>query len=77
MYSNSDSEIDSVEFLNFLKHNESALNITYSNTVETNLLLRYCPNSFVSKLRKNNDRNIGTSKYRFCVSVSDPCVWTL
>lgn len=40
MYSNSDSKLDSVEFLNFLKHNESALNITYSNTLETNLLLR-------------------------------------
>lgn len=47
MYSNSDSELDSVEFLNFLKHNESALNITYSNTLETNLLLRYSPNSSV------------------------------
>lgn len=47
MYSNSDAELDSVEFLNFLKHNESALNITYSNTLETNLLLRYGPNSSV------------------------------
>lgn len=57
MYSNSDSELDSVEFLNFLKHNESALNITYSHTLETNLLLRYGPNSFVfqSKLEQNND----------------------
>lgn len=65
MYSNSDSELDSVEFLNFLKHNESALNITYSNTLETNLLLRYCPNSsaFSSKLRQNNDRNKRTSRY--------------
>lgn len=47
MYSNSDAELDSAEFLNFLKHNESALNITYSNTLETNLLLRYGPNSSV------------------------------
>lgn len=47
MYSNSDAELDSVEFLNFLKHNDSALNITYSNTLETNLLLRYGPNSSV------------------------------
>lgn len=41
MYSNGDSELDSKEFLNFLKHNESALNLTYSKTLETNLLLRY------------------------------------
>lgn len=78
MYSDSDSELDSVEFLNFLKHNESALNITYSNTLESNLLLRCC------KLRQNGDRN--KSKYVVffgfrCdgrrVSASDPCAWTL
>ncbi|XP_042372069.1 follistatin-related protein 1-like, partial [Plectropomus leopardus] len=38
-YDNGDSELDSKEFLNFLKHNETALNITYSNTLETNMLL--------------------------------------
>lgn len=41
MYDDGDSELDSKEFLNFLKHNETALNLTYSDTLETNLLLRY------------------------------------
>eukprot|EP00064_Thunnus_orientalis_P024673 superscaffoldBa00010964_g24976 len=41
MYDNGDLQLDSKEFLSFLKHNDTALNLTYSNTVETNLLLRF------------------------------------
>lgn len=41
VYDNGDSELDSKEFLSFLKHNESALNLTYSENLETNSLLRY------------------------------------
>lgn len=41
MYDEGDSQLDSTEFLSFLKHNETALNLTYSNTLETNLLLRW------------------------------------
>lgn len=40
-YDDGDSQLDSNEFLRFLKHNETALNITYSDTLQTNLLLRY------------------------------------
>lgn len=40
MYDNGDSELDSKEFLSFLKHNETALNLTYSKSLETNSLLR-------------------------------------
>lgn len=41
MYDNGDSELDSKELLSFLKHNETALNLTYSKNLETNVLLRY------------------------------------
>lgn len=46
MFSNGDSVLDSKEFLNFLRHNESALNLTYSKTLETNSLMRYIPQNY-------------------------------
>uniref|UniRef100_A0A3Q3VZA2 Follistatin-related protein 1 EF-hand domain-containing protein n=1 Tax=Mola mola TaxID=94237 RepID=A0A3Q3VZA2_MOLML len=56
MYDNGDSVLDSKEFLNFLKHNEMALNLTYSKTLETNLLLRFlCVDALLSD--KNADLN--------------------
>lgn len=63
MYSNGDLELDSIEFLNFLKHNESALNITYSDTLETNLLLRYSPITTSTFIKSVNMQSLNCTFY--------------
>ncbi|XP_075899084.1 follistatin-related protein 1-like isoform X2 [Nelusetta ayraudi] len=71
MYSNSDAELDSAEFLNFLKHNESALNITYSNTLETNLLLRsLCVDALIELSDENADWKLSLSEFINCLTPS-------
>lgn len=40
-YDNGDSQLDSTEFLKFLQHNETAINITSYADEENNRLLRW------------------------------------
>ena len=39
-YDNGDSQLDSTEFLKFVQHNETAVNVTSYNNEENNRLLR-------------------------------------
>lgn len=72
-YDNGDSQLDSKEFLGFLKHNETALNLTYSNTVETNLLLR-CELTisyvYMTKQNKKSGYSVNKSSIKFSLSLS-------
>lgn len=71
MYSSNDSELDSVEFLSFLQHNESALNITYSSTLETNLLLRsLCVDALIELSDENADWKLSLSEFVNCLTPS-------
>ncbi|KAM7385256.1 hypothetical protein PAMP_001345 [Pampus punctatissimus] len=68
-YDNGDSQLDSKEFLGFLKHNETALNLTYSNTVETNLLLRsLCVDALIELSDENADWKLSLTEFINCLT---------
>ncbi|XP_037638513.1 follistatin-related protein 1-like isoform X1 [Sebastes umbrosus] len=68
-YDNGDSELDSNEFLNFLKHNETALNLTYSNTLETNMLLRsLCVDALIELSDENADWKLSLKEFINCLT---------
>ncbi|XP_019129681.1 follistatin-related protein 1 [Larimichthys crocea] len=70
-YDNGDSELDSKEFLSFLKHNETALNLTYSNTLETNLLLRsLCVDALIELSDENADWKLSLTEFINCLTPS-------
>ncbi|CAM9235550.1 unnamed protein product [Lampetra planeri] len=69
MYDNGDSQLDSKEFLRFLKHNETALNLTYSNTPETNLLLRsLCVDALIELSDENADWKLSLKEFINCLT---------
>ncbi|CAG6016423.1 unnamed protein product [Menidia menidia] len=55
-YDDGDSQLDSKEFLRFLNHNETAFNLTFPNTPETNPLLRsLCVDALIELSDENAD----------------------
>nr|XP_046257826.1 follistatin-related protein 1-like isoform X2 [Scatophagus argus] len=69
MYDDGDSELDSKEFLKFLKHNETALNLTYSDTPETNLLLRsLCVDALIELSDENADWKLSLTEFTNCLT---------
>ncbi|XP_041645856.1 follistatin-related protein 1-like isoform X2 [Cheilinus undulatus] len=69
MYDDGDSELDSKEFLSFLKHNETALNLTYSNIVETNMLLRsLCVDALIELSDENADWKLSLTEFINCLT---------
>ncbi|XP_020511011.1 follistatin-related protein 1-like [Labrus bergylta] len=69
MYDDGDSELDSKEFLSFLKHNETALNLTYSNTVESNILLRsLCVDALIELSDENADWKLSLTEFVNCLT---------
>uniref|UniRef100_A0A673CQW4 Follistatin-like 1a n=1 Tax=Sphaeramia orbicularis TaxID=375764 RepID=A0A673CQW4_9TELE len=68
-YDNGDSQLDSKEFLNFLKHNEMALNLTYSETEETNLLLKsLCVDALIELSDENADWKLSSAEFINCLT---------
>ncbi|KAM7408323.1 hypothetical protein PAMA_002159 [Pampus argenteus] len=68
-YDNGDSQLDSKEFLGFLKHNDTALNLTYSNTLETNLLLRsLCVDALIELSDENADWKLSLTEFINCLT---------
>ncbi|KAM9365005.1 follistatin-related protein 1-like [Pholidichthys leucotaenia] len=68
-HDNGDSQLDSKELLNFLKHNEMALNITYSSTPETNLLLRsLCVDALIELSDENADWKLSLTEFINCLT---------
>ncbi|CAK6984890.1 follistatin-related protein 1-like, partial [Scomber scombrus] len=69
MYNNGDLQLDSKEFLSFLRHNETALNLTYSNTLETNLLLRsLCVDALIELSDENADWKLSLNEFINCLT---------
>ncbi|KAM9345116.1 follistatin-related protein 1-like [Symphorus nematophorus] len=68
-YDDGDSVLDSKEFLNFLKHNETALNLTFSNTLETNMLLRsLCVDALIELSDENADWKLSLNEFINCLT---------
>ncbi|XP_067368726.1 follistatin-related protein 1-like isoform X2 [Channa argus] len=68
-YDNGDSQLDSREFLGFLKHNEMALNLTYSQTLEINLLLRsLCVDALIALSDENADWKLSLTEFTNCLT---------
>ncbi|XP_061767377.1 follistatin-related protein 1-like isoform X1 [Nerophis ophidion] len=69
MYDNGDSQLDSKEFLSFLQHNETALNLNYSNTLETNTLLRsLCVDALIELSDENADWKLSPTEFINCLT---------
>ncbi|KAL3971744.1 chromodomain-helicase-DNA-binding protein 7 [Sarotherodon galilaeus] len=69
MFDDGDSQLDSNEFLRFLKHNETALNITYSDTLQTNLLLRsLCVDALIELSDENADWKLSLTEFINCLT---------
>ncbi|KAM3606274.1 uncharacterized protein V6R79_013575 [Siganus canaliculatus] len=70
-YDDGDSELDSKEFLSFLKHNDTALNLTFSNTSETNMLLRsLCVDALIELSDENADWKLSLTEFTNCLTPS-------
>ncbi|XP_040034380.2 follistatin-related protein 1 [Gasterosteus aculeatus] len=68
-YDDGDSELDSKEFLSFLKHNETTLNLTYSSTLETNTLLRsLCVDALIELSDENADWKLSLTEFINCLT---------
>eukprot|EP00066_Takifugu_rubripes_P012099 XP_011601365.1 PREDICTED: follistatin-related protein 1-like [Takifugu rubripes] len=68
-YDNGDSELDSKEFLSFLKHNETALHLTYSKNLETNALLRsLCVDALIELSDENADWKLSLQEFVNCLT---------
>ncbi|XP_056147406.1 follistatin-related protein 1-like [Lampris incognitus] len=69
MYDNGDSQLDSKEFMSFLKHNETALNFTHSNYVENDLLLRsLCVDALIELSDENADWKLSFAEFINCLT---------
>ncbi|XP_059215049.1 follistatin-related protein 1-like isoform X2 [Centropristis striata] len=69
MYDSGDSALDSKEFLSFLKHNETALNLTYSHTLGTNSLLRsLCVDALIELSDENADWKLSLTEFINCLT---------
>ncbi|KAI3363462.1 hypothetical protein L3Q82_012073 [Scortum barcoo] len=71
-YDDGDSELDSKEFLRFLKHNETALNLTFSNSLETNMLLyrSLCVDALIELSDENADWKLSLTEFINCLTPS-------
>ncbi|KAM6915812.1 follistatin-related protein 1-like [Xenentodon cancila] len=68
-YDNGDSQLDSKEFLRFLQHNETALNLTYSDSLEMNLLLRsLCADALMELSDENADWKLSLTEFTNCLT---------
>ncbi|XP_054874869.1 follistatin-related protein 1-like [Amphiprion ocellaris] len=68
-YDNGDSQLDSKEFLRFLNHNETSLNLTFSNTLEMNLLLRsLCVDALIELSDENADWKLSLTEFINCLT---------
>ncbi|XP_047207235.1 follistatin-related protein 1-like isoform X3 [Girardinichthys multiradiatus] len=68
-YDDGDSQLDSKEFLRFLNHNESALNLTYSDTEGTNQLLRsFCVDALIELSDENFDWKLSVTEFINCLT---------
>ncbi|KAM9726730.1 follistatin-related protein 1-like [Menidia menidia] len=70
-YDDGDSQLDSKEFLRFLNHNETALNLTFPNTPETNPLLRsLCVDALIELSDENADWKLSFPEFTNCLTPS-------
>ncbi|XP_075993302.1 follistatin-related protein 1-like [Genypterus blacodes] len=68
-YDNGDSQLDSKEFLSFLKHNETALNLTHSHSEENNQLLRsLCVDALIELSDENADWKLSLVEFVNCLT---------
>ncbi|XP_015247877.1 PREDICTED: follistatin-related protein 1-like [Cyprinodon variegatus] len=68
-YDDGDSLLDSKEFLRFLSHNERALKLTYSDSQETNHLLRsLCVDALIELSDENLDWKLSLSEFINCLT---------
>ncbi|XP_055358380.1 follistatin-related protein 1-like isoform X2 [Betta splendens] len=69
IYDDGDSQLDSKEFLRFLIHNETALNLTFSDALETNLLLRsLCVDALIELSDENADWKLSLAEFTNCLT---------
>uniref|UniRef100_A0A3Q3AGD0 Follistatin-related protein 1 n=1 Tax=Kryptolebias marmoratus TaxID=37003 RepID=A0A3Q3AGD0_KRYMA len=67
-YNNGDSQLDLKEFLLFLKHNET-LNLTFSDSVEMDLLLRsLCVDALIELSDENGDWKLSLNEFINCLT---------
>ncbi|XP_041865482.1 follistatin-related protein 1-like [Melanotaenia boesemani] len=68
-YDNGDYQLDSKEFLRFLKHNDTALNLTFSDSLETNQLLRsLCVDALIELSDENADWKLSLTEFINCLT---------
>uniref|UniRef100_A0A667XPY4 Follistatin like 1 n=1 Tax=Myripristis murdjan TaxID=586833 RepID=A0A667XPY4_9TELE len=68
-YDNGDSRLDSKEFLRFLQHNETSLNLTHSSNQENNLLLRsLCVDALIELSDENADWKLSLTEFINCLT---------
>ncbi|XP_014006707.2 follistatin-related protein 1 [Salmo salar] len=66
-YDNGDSQLDSTEFLKFLQHNETAINITSYADEENNRLLRsLCVDALIKLSDENTDWKLSFDEFLNC-----------
>uniref|UniRef100_A0A8C7RR48 Follistatin-related protein 1 n=1 Tax=Oncorhynchus mykiss TaxID=8022 RepID=A0A8C7RR48_ONCMY len=66
-YDNGDSQLDSTEFLKFLQHNETAINITSYADEENNRLLRsLCVDALIELSDENTDWKLSFDEFLNC-----------
>ncbi|KAM8858448.1 follistatin-related protein 1-like isoform 2-T2 [Spinachia spinachia] len=68
-YDDGDAELDSKEFLSFLKYNEGTLDLTYSNTLYTDTLLRsLCVDALIELSDENADWKLSLMEFINCLT---------
>ncbi|XP_057704352.1 follistatin-related protein 1-like isoform X2 [Corythoichthys intestinalis] len=71
MYDSGDSQLDSKEFLSFLNQNETALNLTYSENPDINLLLRsLCVDALIELSDEDADWKLSLAEFINCLTPS-------
>ncbi|XP_061602142.1 follistatin-related protein 1-like isoform X2 [Cololabis saira] len=70
-FDNGDSQLDSREFLRFLQHNATALNLTYSDSLDMNLLLSsLCADALMELSDENADWKLNLTEFINCLTPS-------
>uniref|UniRef100_A0A3Q2QLW9 Follistatin-related protein 1-like n=1 Tax=Fundulus heteroclitus TaxID=8078 RepID=A0A3Q2QLW9_FUNHE len=70
-YAGGDSQLDSSEFLHFLSHNESALNLLYPDAQGTNHLLRsLCVDALIELADEDFDWKLSLTEFTNCLTPS-------
>jgi len=69
VYDNGDSKLDSTEFLRFLEHNDTALNLTHSNSPENSQLVRsLCVDALIELSDENADWKLSLAEFINCLT---------